>query len=210
VQASRRATNRAATTTPPTTGCCSSIGHRGSAGRAYWTNENWRRTAVGSGMTRPAHDVGHDSANDSGHDCAHDAGHSVHDSAQPQARAVRRILVVDDDDLILEVAQMSLELVGGWTVTTASGGQEAVRKATVEQPDAIVMDVMMPGMDGPTASRALRDNPATSEIPIVLLTAKVQASDRAALHGLPVVGVLAKPFDPMALPTELATMLGWS
>ena len=124
--------------------------------------------------------------------------------------AGRTILFVDDDDLILEVAQMSLELVGGWTVSTATCGQEAVDKAEAEQPDAIVMDVMMPGMDGPTASRALRANPATAAIPIVLLTAKVQASERAEFERLPVVGVLAKPFDPMALPGELATLLGWS
>ncbi|WP_200961307.1 response regulator [Phycicoccus sp. Soil802] len=123
---------------------------------------------------------------------------------------VRRVLVVDDDELILEVATMSLEMVGGWSVTTAADGQEALDRARVEQPDAIVMDVMMPRMDGPTAAIALRQDPATAGIPIVLLTASVLAAERAALAELPVVGVLSKPFDPMLLPAELSAVLGWS
>jgi CheY-like chemotaxis protein len=122
----------------------------------------------------------------------------------------RRILVVDDDDDILEVAQMSLEVVGGWTVTTAADGEQALDRARTEQPDAIVMDVMMPVMDGPTAAVALRADPATAGIPVVLLTASVQAAERAALAELPVAGVLGKPFDPMLLPAELSAILGWS
>ncbi|WP_235543342.1 response regulator [Phycicoccus sp. Soil803] len=123
---------------------------------------------------------------------------------------VRRVLVVDDDELILEVATMSLEMVGGWSVTTAADGQEALDRARAEQPDAIVMDVMMPRMDGPTTAIALRQDPATAGIPIVLLTASVLAAERAALAELPVVGVLSKPFDPMLLPAELSAVLGWS
>ena len=123
---------------------------------------------------------------------------------------VRRVLVVDDDELILEVATMSLEMVGGWSVTTAADGQEALDRARAEQPDAIVMDVMMPRMDGPTAAIALRQDPATAGIPIVLLTASVLAAERAALAELPGVGVLSKPFDPMLLPAELSAVLGWS
>lgn len=122
----------------------------------------------------------------------------------------RRILVVDDDDLLLEVAQMSLEVVGGWAVVTASRAQDGIVRARAEHPDAIVLDVMMAGMDGPTAAKALRADPATADIPIVLLTAKVQTADRDAFAGLPVAGVLAKPFDPMRLPADLAALLGWS
>jgi CheY-like chemotaxis protein len=122
----------------------------------------------------------------------------------------RRILVVDDDEDIREVAQMSLEVVGGWRVTTAADGQQALDQARRDQPDAIVMDVMMPGMDGPTAAVALRADPATTGIPVVLLTASVQAAERAALAELPVAGVLGKPFDPMLLPAELSALLGWS
>lgn len=130
--------------------------------------------------------------------------------ANAEGSVVRRILVVDDDELILEVAQMSLEMVGGWSVTTAADGQEGLERARADLPDAIVMDVMMPGMDGPTAALALRADPATAGIPIVLLTAKVLAPERAAMAALPVAGVLSKPFDPMELPAELSALLGWS
>jgi CheY-like chemotaxis protein len=136
---------------------------------------------------------------------SHDRG-----GAGPTAGATRRVLVVDDDELILEVAQMCLEAVGGWHVTTANSGQEGLDRAVSERPDAIVMDVMMPGMDGPTAALALRENPVTADIPIILLTAKAQVKGQPDLSALPVVGVLAKPFDPMVLPATLAEMLGWS
>lgn len=131
-------------------------------------------------------------------------------AARPTAVGTRRILVVDDDELILEVAQMSLEAVGGWQVTTASSGQEGLDRAVSDRPDAIVMDVMMPGMDGPTVAVALSQNPVTAHIPIVLLTAMAQTKGKPDLSALPVVGVLGKPFDPMLLPATLASMLGWS
>lgn len=118
--------------------------------------------------------------------------------------------MVDDEDLILEIAQTSLEMVGGWEVSVAHSGAEGVALARSTLPDAIVMDVRMPGMDGPTACRTLHADPATAAIPIVLLTAQVQESDQRSFADLPVVGVLAKPFDPMALPGKLATVLGWS
>ena len=105
---------------------------------------------------------------------------------------------------------MSLEVVGGWSVITATDGQLGLELARAELPDAIVMDAMMPGIDGPTAAIALSADPATAGIPIVLLTAKVQAADRATFAELPVAGVLGKPFDPMLLPAELSTLLGWS
>ena len=129
---------------------------------------------------------------------------------ESQGSVARRVLVVDDDELILEVAQMSLEMVGGWTVITAADGQLALDCARTELPDAIVMDVMMPNMDGPTAAVALRADPVTAGIPIVLLTASVLAAERAVLAALPVAGVLRKPFDPMLLPAELSAILGWA
>lgn len=125
------------------------------------------------------------------------------------AAGPRRILLVDDDEDIREVAQMSLEAVGGWHVSTARNGLEALDLAIAERPEAIVMDVMMPGMDGTTAAVALSQNPATAHIPIVLLTAKDQRRG-PDLSELPVVGVLSKPFNPMLLPATLAEMLGWS
>ena len=121
----------------------------------------------------------------------------------------RKILLVDDEDDIREVAQMSLEMTAGWEVVTASSGAEALRMAAAERPDAILLDVMMPGMDGPATARALKAAPETAEIPIILLTAKVQAADRRRFDDLGVAGMLAKPFDPMALADEVSGVLGW-
>ncbi len=122
---------------------------------------------------------------------------------------MKKILVVDDEDHIREVAATSLEVVGGWAVVTASSGAEALSKAETENPDAILLDVMMPEMDGPTVFRALRKNEETRTIPVVLLTAKVQAAEREQFTDLGVDAVLAKPFDPMTLHQEVAAALGW-
>ncbi len=121
----------------------------------------------------------------------------------------RKILLVDDEDDIREVAQMSLEMTAGWEVVTAASGAEALRMAAAERPDAILLDVMMPGMDGPATARELKAGAATADIPIVLLTAKVQAADRRRFDGLGVAGILSKPFDPMTLADEVTGVLGW-
>ena len=121
----------------------------------------------------------------------------------------RRVLVVDDDDAIREVAQSSLELVAGWAVEIASSGQEAVELCLAHPPDAILLDVMMPSMDGPTTFARLQADPRTRSVPVVLLTAKVQPAERRRWEGLGVAGVLAKPFDPLGLPGEVADLLGW-
>ena len=122
----------------------------------------------------------------------------------------RRILVVDDDALLREVAQTALEVVGGWQVSTAPSGSLAQQKARTEQPDAILLDVMMPGVDGPSTANALRADPATCKIPIIFLTAKVQADDPGEWGQLSLAGVISKPFDPMTLAAEISAMLGWS
>jgi CheY-like chemotaxis protein len=121
----------------------------------------------------------------------------------------RRLLVVDDDDAIREVAQASLELVAGWEVRVASSGQEAVQFCLADPPDAILLDVMMPAMDGPTTGAQLQVDARTRDIPVVLLTAKVQPSERRRWEQLGVAGVLAKPFDPLGLPGQVADLLGW-
>ena len=121
----------------------------------------------------------------------------------------KRVLVIDDEDDIREVAQLSLEAVAGWEVHGASSGSEGVRMAAELAPDAILLDVMMPEMDGPSTFRALQAQPATAGIPVILLTAKVQASDRSRFAGLGVSGVLTKPFDPMELARQVSDVLGW-
>ena len=121
----------------------------------------------------------------------------------------KRVLVVDDEDHIREVAGVSLEAIGGWRVIAASSGLEAIEKAADERPDAILLDVMMPGMDGPTTFERLQGDDVTREIPVILLTAKVQAADRCRFDDLGVAAVLSKPFDPMTLPDQVSGVLGW-
>lgn len=121
----------------------------------------------------------------------------------------RLVLVVDDEDDIREVAATTLELVGGFDVATAASGEEALRRARDLQPDAIVLDVMMPLMDGPTTLSHLRSAEETASIPVVFLTAKVQPHDRARFAQLGVMGFIAKPFDPMTLANDLREVLGW-
>jgi CheY-like chemotaxis protein len=121
----------------------------------------------------------------------------------------KRVLIVDDEADIREVAQLSLEVTTGWEVRTASSGAEGIALAVADPPDAILLDVMMPDMDGPTTFERLRENPATSGIPVVLLTAKVQPADHRRFCALGLAGVLPKPFDPMALAADIAGLLGW-
>ena len=121
----------------------------------------------------------------------------------------KRILIIDDAEDIREVAQVSLEVVGGWEVMTASSGREGVAKALAQQPDAILLDVMMPDQDGPTTFRQLQANSATQHIPVILLTAKALANDRRMFADLGVASVIAKPFEPMFLASQVAKVLGW-
>jgi CheY-like chemotaxis protein len=117
----------------------------------------------------------------------------------------RRLLLVDDEDDIRAVAQLSLESVGGWQVVTATSGTEAIAAATSEGFDAILLDVMMPELDGPTTLERLRE--AGVATPVVFLTAKVQPGDRRALEATGAAGILAKPFDPMQLSADLDRVL---
>ena len=121
----------------------------------------------------------------------------------------RKILIIDDEDDIREVAALSLESVAGWEVIKASSGALGLARAEEFQPDAILLDVMMPGMDGPTTFRELRKNPVTAQIPVLLLTAKVQGTDQRRFADLGVEAVLFKPFDPMTLSSQIASALGW-
>jgi CheY-like chemotaxis protein len=121
----------------------------------------------------------------------------------------RRVLVVDDDDAIREVARTSLELVAGWDVQVASNGADAVELCRASPPDAVLLDVMMPTMDGPTTFARLQANSRTRDVPVVLLTAKVQPAERRRWDELGVAGVIAKPFDPLGLSGQVADLLGW-
>jgi two-component system OmpR family response regulator len=117
--------------------------------------------------------------------------------------ALSLVLYVEDDPDIQLVAQMALELVGGLTLRMCSSGGEAVLAAADCKPDLILLDVMMPGMDGPSTLQELRKLPNTANTPVIFMTAKVQASEVAHYRSLGALGVIAKPFDPMALPLQV-------
>lgn len=120
-----------------------------------------------------------------------------------------RVLIIDDENDIREVAQMGLELIGGWQVATASNGDDGVTQASVTRPDAILLDVMMPEVDGPETLRRLKADPATASVPVVFLTARTQVADVEWLKGLGASGVIPKPFDPVTLADDLTELLGW-
>jgi DNA-binding response OmpR family regulator len=122
----------------------------------------------------------------------------------------KRILVVDNEQYIQEVTKICLEAVAGWEVLTAGSGKEGICKAEVFQPDAILLDVMMPDMDGITTFKKLQENHTTKGIPVILLTAKVQVYDRHHYAKLGVKTAIAKPFHPLELARQVADALGWS
>ncbi|EKQ66831.1 response regulator with CheY-like receiver, AAA-type ATPase, and DNA-binding domains [Leptolyngbyaceae cyanobacterium JSC-12] len=116
---------------------------------------------------------------------------------------IRRILIIDDEDDIREATQVCLEATGDWEVLTASSGNEGLLKAESERPDAILLDVMMPGMDGITTFQELQTNPQTQNIPVILLTAKAQTAEQRQFNQLNVVAVITKPYDPFSLSAQL-------
>ena len=124
---------------------------------------------------------------------------------------MRRILIIDDEDDIREVAALALETTAGWEIVTASSGPDGIRAAANSKPvpDAILMDVMMPDMDGPTTFRLMQQNPDLAGIPVLLLTAKVQGVDQRRFAGLGVTAVLFKPFNPLTLAAQISEKLGW-
>lgn len=118
-------------------------------------------------------------------------------------KTLTRILYVEDDPDIQAVVRLSLESLGGFTVYVSNSGSEALQAAPEFAPELILLDVMMPDMDGPTTIQALREIPGMAEIPFVFLTAKTQPADTARYLGLGALRVIPKPFDPTELPQTL-------
>lgn len=121
----------------------------------------------------------------------------------------RSVLVVDDEPDIRELVRLSFELVGGHSTRTAASGAEALAAVREQRPDAVLMDVQMPGMDGPATLEALRAEGHT-DVPVVFLTASVLELELVELRALDCAGVLSKPFDPLTLANELGRLLGWT
>jgi CheY-like chemotaxis protein len=131
-------------------------------------------------------------------------------ASEPLAAApCRRVLVIDDSRLIREAAKVALGTIGGWLVSTAASGEEGLTLAAAERPDAILLDVVMPGIDGIDAAERLQEKPSTRSLPIVLLTASDQATSGQRLRHAHVAGVISKPFDVATLSAQLAALLGW-
>jgi CheY-like chemotaxis protein len=121
----------------------------------------------------------------------------------------KSILVIDDDDGIREIVKFSIEAVTGWEVLTAASGSEGITRAEIEQPDAILLDVMMPDMDGATTFHHLRSNTATKNIPTIVLTAKAIAKEQQRFLDLGIAGAIAKPFKANDLVKQICEILGW-
>lgn len=117
------------------------------------------------------------------------------------------VLIVDDEYDVRAITQMGLELSAGWKVITASSGSEALTIAATQQPDVILLDVMMPEMDGYATLKHLKASSETRQIPVILTTAKVQASDQENFAKLDALAVFIKPFSPLNLAEEITTVL---
>ena len=121
----------------------------------------------------------------------------------------KRILFIDDEDDIKTLAQFCLESEAGWSMMSAKSGKEGIALAQQEQPDAILLDAMMPELDGIQTIAKLRENAKTKDIPTIFITAKAQASDRRRFYNAGAKGVINKPFDSLTLASQISGFLGW-
>jgi two-component system OmpR family response regulator len=120
---------------------------------------------------------------------------------------IERVLMVDDDPAIRKIGEICLTRIGMWQVAMASSGPEALRLGPEFRPDVILLDVMMPGMDGPTTLKLLQQNDAVAKTPVIFMTAKVQSHEIEIYSKLGAAGVITKPFDPMKLAGEIQQIL---
>ena len=122
----------------------------------------------------------------------------------------RRILLIDDEEDIRELLQMTLEMSSHWEVLTAGSGEEGLEMARIYHPDAIILDVIMPDMDGPMTFEQLQQDPETRNIPVILLTAKAKADEQPHYTNLGVKAVLSKLINPLNFAKRLSEILGWN
>lgn len=121
--------------------------------------------------------------------------------------AIHKVLLAEDEDDIRKVAQMSLQFRSGWEVALASNGEECLARAAEDPPDLILLDCMMPKLDGYETCRRLKQDPSLQHIPVIFLTAKAQETEVKKGLALGAVGYLIKPFNPMSLATEISQIL---
>lgn len=121
----------------------------------------------------------------------------------------RSVLIVDDEEDVRAIARLGIELSTDWSVLTAQSGQEALDRAATLKPDVILLDLMMPNMDGRATLQNLKANPATQEIPVILLTAKAAQAEQIGISGLDIAAIFPKPFRPLELTNQIRKVLGW-
>lgn len=119
------------------------------------------------------------------------------------------ILVIDDEEPIQKVVGLSLKMEADWQIICASSGPEGITLAEASQPDAILLDVMMPEVDGIQTFERLSNNLQTKDIPVILLTAKTGTAEKRLFQKIGVTGVITKPFDPLSLASQIAKLTGW-
>ncbi len=119
----------------------------------------------------------------------------------------KSILVVDDEEDVRALIQLGLEMNGGWNVFNATSGEEAIQIAVSQKPDVILLDLMMPDMDGRTTLQRLKSNPQTQNIPIILMTAKSKYSVEESFTGLDVAAIFTKPLRPLNLPQQIMNVI---
>lgn len=123
--------------------------------------------------------------------------------------STKRILVIDDEKNLCTIIKTCLEYLGGWQVLTSTEASNGLLLASTQLPDAILLDVIMPNINGLTVLTALQSHPRTRTIPVILLTAKVQMQDLKQYAQLSIAGVITKPFDPLKLAAQMAEVLEW-
>lgn len=119
----------------------------------------------------------------------------------------KRVLIIDDEQGIRETTQVCLEITGDWEVFTASSGKEGLVLAASSQPDVILLDVMMPDMDGLTTLKKIQSNPEIQHIPVVFLTAKAQPAEQRQFSQLNLAALITKPYDPFTLSDQLTEIV---
>jgi two-component system, OmpR family, alkaline phosphatase synthesis response regulator PhoP len=122
----------------------------------------------------------------------------------------KRILIIDDDESIQTVVEFGLKMTSGWEVISASSGNEGISRAQTEPLDMILLDVMMPEMDGLATFRALQLYDQTRSIPVIFLTAKAQASEKRLFNETGVNGIITKPFNALELAQQICQVLNWT
>ncbi|MGB0563337.1 MAG: response regulator [Spirulinaceae cyanobacterium] len=121
----------------------------------------------------------------------------------------KKVLVIDDEADIREITQLALKVTTDWEVQTAASGREGLTIARDRRPDLVLLDLMMPELDGPGTCAQLKADPATQGIPVIFLTAKVQAPEQLVLDEVGAAAIFTKPFNPTTLSAEIAQVLGW-